>query len=127
MLPNGAVTEYGYDELNRLDWMNRYDRDPTGSVVALDSVNGFTIVFVADIVSDWEHSVGYDYDPSGNLVWEKDPRGHVTDYNYYTDADLLQYVRQPDPATGDHGRPVTEYTYYADGSVEPSPIPRIGG
>ena len=62
--------------------------------------------------------IHYHYDTLGNLESQSDPRdaGYVTEYEY---NELHWQVEVTQPATaGQHGSPVTKWSYYKDGRVQ---------
>ncbi|MBD0379576.1 DUF6531 domain-containing protein [Paenibacillus sedimenti] len=81
--PNGAETEYLYNNVNRVETMLVKDKNEQGEDITL--------------VTEFR------YDGNGNLIWTKDPKGGITEI-HYDERNLPDQVKDASGA-------ITTYTY----------------
>jgi YD repeat-containing protein len=120
--PNGQVTTYTYDPLNRVwtithlsdNGTTTYTYDANGNVDFVTLPEGNTIDYTFDaanrltkITDALGHSIGYTYDTEGNRRREerKDPSGVIKAYldMTYDEANRLKRITNPDATFTEYG------------------------
>ena len=117
------VTEYGYDNADRLEWI----KDPLGydTNYAYDGLDRITTVTLPPPNTGARPTLDYDYDLIGNLRFFTDGRQQTTEYGY-DQLHRRTTVIQPEVpdgwyapgATPEMEHPRTSYTYDVAGQLE---------
>jgi RHS repeat-associated protein len=129
-LPNGTVETRGYDDLNRLVFLQNtgpggvissyhYTLGPTGIRTSVEEDTGRRVVYTYDDLyrltgesitdaANGNRSITYTYDPAGNRLTRNDSAEGLTTYVYDSNDRLL---------TETLGGHVTTYTYDDNGNV----------
>ena len=105
------VTRYSYTP-HHYGWVSQVT-DPAGRMSEIQTDFLGRVKYAASPAVDGVRPISwYEHYADGILQAAIDPLGNRTDYSYDARARMIE-VHAPDPGTGQHGRPVTRFTFDA--------------